>query len=418
MKYKRRKPGLARMAILLFVALTMALGGCVKNVVHPPLEVTFLPQKGDFVSKYGERLTLAEIIEMARDKDYILIGEGHKNLYDHNVQQRIVTALAATDSPPAVGLEMVAVDMQPVLRDFGKGQVQIEALEEELQWSARWGYPFSLFRGLFEIAQRNSLPVAGLNTPTTVTKKITKDGIESLSDEEREFLPTEIVPPSNAQTAFLDMIYSQHPGLDAGNATQRERFALVQSIWDSKMAEEAVRLRKEYDWPVLVIAGNGHVENGWGIARRIQRFDPGATILTLVPWRGGDFNDDEGDAFFYCPETYESKMGASLTATGFGGLLVEGVKRSSRAEKAGLRPGDLLVEASGIQLDYLFSLHMAGAKVYKAGEELIFTVQRGSEIFTVNVGKLGGVKPKDHPKGTAAMPAKAMPDNITPDSEK
>ena len=91
-------------------------------------------------------------------------------------------------------------------------------------------------------------------------------------------------------------------------------------------------------------------------------------------------------------------MGASLTATGFGGLLVEGVKRGSRADKAGLRPGDVLIESSGIKLDYLFSLHMAGSKVYKAGDELIFTVRRGAETFSANMGKLGVAKPKNHPE--------------------
>ncbi len=101
---------------------------------------------------------------------------------------------------------MVAVDMQPILNDFGKGQVEVDALEEELEWSDKWGYSFSLFRGLFEIAQRNSIPIAGLNTPTRITKKISKEGIDSLTEEERAFLPVEIVPPSNAQTPLLDMI--------------------------------------------------------------------------------------------------------------------------------------------------------------------------------------------------------------------
>ncbi|MBI9080925.1 MAG: ChaN family lipoprotein [Pseudodesulfovibrio sp.] len=403
----------------LLLILVLALGACVKTVVHPPLDVTFLPQKCDFVSKYGDRLTLDEILDMSSSKDYILIGEGHKNICDHNVQQRILEALAATDRPPALGLEMVAVDMQPVLNDFGKGQVDVVGLEEELQWSTRWGYPYSLFSGLFEIAQRNSLPVAGLNVPGFVTKKISKEGVDALTEDERAFLPGEIVPPAREQQSFLDMIYSQHSGLDADNATQRERFDLVQSIWDSKMAEEAVRLRKQYDWPVLVVAGSGHVENGWGIARRISRFDPGAKILILMPWRGGALDKDSGDAFFYCPETYESKMGATLTATGFGGLLVEAVKRGSRAEKAGLRPGDVLMEASGIKLEHLYSLHMAGSEVYKAQEELIFTVQRGTDSFVANVGRLGIAKPKNSSEdGKGSMPGTTRSTESTPVKEQ
>jgi len=389
MQYKTSGRAGKMLAVGLVLAVAMTMGACVKTVVHPDLDVTFLPQKGEVVSKYGDRVGFDEIMGMARGKDYILIGEGHRNTLDHNVQQRLLAGLADTDDGVAVGLEMVAVDMQSILDDFGKGQVEVDALEEELQWNTKWGYDFAYFRGLFEIAKRNSVPVAGLNAPTFVTKKIASDGIEGLNDEEKAFLPMEIVPPSAEQLEFLDAVFAQHEARDSQNATQQERFRLVQSIWDSRMAEEAVRLRAQYNWPVLIIAGAGHVENGWGIARRIRQFDPGATILSIMPWRGGEFEPESGDVFFYSPDTYESKMGATLVATGSGGLLVEAVKRDSRAAKAGLRPGDVLTEASGMPLEYLMDLHMAGSKVHKADEPLVFIVRRGDATFKADVGKLG-----------------------------
>lgn len=398
MKCRYAQQTVRRFGSLALLGLVLMLGACVKNTtVHPPLDVTFLPTKGDFISPYGAPLTIEDIVDMAKGKDYILIGEGHKNVVDHRVQQQLLAAMSADGNSVSLGLEMVAVDMQPILDDFGKGQIEIDALKGELDWNKKWGYPYSLFRGHFEIAQRNSLPVAGLNTPTAVTRKISKEGLEALTEEERDLLPNEIMPPSRDQLPLLDMIMGQHKGKDSNNDTQRDRFRLVQSIWDSKMAEEAVRLRKKYDWPVIVIAGSGHVEYNWGIARRIRWFDPSATILTIMPWRGGDFDSEMGDAFFYSPDTYVSRMGAELVATGNGGLLVEAVSRSSRAEKAGLRPGDILLEAAGIHLDYLFNLHMAGAKVHREGKPLVFLVQRGTDTFAASVGKLGQRKPAKHP---------------------
>jgi hypothetical protein len=252
--------------------------------------------------------------------------------------------------------------------------------------------------------------VAGLNLPTAVTRKIARQGIDSLTDDERAYLPAEIVPPSNAQTPYLDMMVSSHAergrpdgdGTEPDEATRRARFHLVQSIWDSKMAEEAVRLRRTYDWPVLLVAGSGHVENGWGIARRIRRFDPGAKILLIVPWRGGEFAADSGDALFYCPDSYVAKMGATLTDTGQGGLLVEAVVRGSRADKAGLRPGDTLLEASGVTLDHLFALHQAGVVAHEADAPLVFTVRRAGQTFRADVGKLGSPKGAGRPDPAAA----------------
>jgi len=382
----------------LLLAALLALAACSAKtpppVETPRLDVTFLPQKGEFVSKYGDQLSPDEITALMRDADYILVGEGHRNVCDHKVQQALLGAMAKSEKGISVGLEMVAVDRNHELDDFAKGQVDVDDLADELQWSTTWGYPFALFRPLFFIIQRDSLPVAGLNVPSRVIKKISREGLEGLTEDERRFLPTEIVEPAPEQIEFLDEVYAQHEGKDADNATARERFRLVQSIWDSKMAEEAVRLRKEYDWPVFVVAGSGHVENGWGIARRIHRFDPGAKVVMILPWRGGAFDGESGDAFFYCPDSYESKMGATLTDTGQGGLLVERVARGSRADKAGLRPGDVLERASGVELDSLFDLHRAGFKVHDADEPLVFTVRRGCDTLTVDVGKLGVPKAK------------------------
>ena len=49
----------------------------------------------------------------------------------------------------------------------------------------------------------------------------------------------------------------------------------------------------------------------------------------------------------------------------------------------------MLVDASGVRLNSLMSLHVAGKKVHDADESLVFTVRRGQATFTVDVGKLG-----------------------------
>lgn len=382
-----------RLLVFGLLGLVLTMGACVKRNVevmsHPPLSVTFIPQKGDLVSKYGDKVEFEKITEIAAGYDYILIGEGHRNPVDHKVQQAVLEALSRNGDGLSLGLEMVAVDKQSVLDDFGKGQVSVDGLAEELEWADRWGYSFAYFRDHFEIARKNSVPVAGLNLPTAVTRKISREGLAALTDEERIFLPGEVVPPATDQRAFLDAMFGQHEKMDAEDEIQRERFHLVQSIWDSKMAEEAVRLRGKYDWPVLIVAGAGHVEYGWGIAKRLRWFAPGARVLSIMPWRGGEFDDQAGDLFFYSPDSYQSKMGALLTGLPEGGILVESVERASRAAKAGLRPGDVLVDASGVRLNSLMSLHVAGKKVHDADESLVFTVRRGQATFTVDVGKLG-----------------------------
>lgn len=382
---------------LLILITAIALGGCATRPMpvpaSEPMDVTFLPEKGDFVSVEGERLSMDDVLLMARDADYILMGEGHKNICDHKMQRFFAEALAESGSSFAVGLEMVAVDKQPVLDDFAEGIVPVKDLESELEWKTRWGYPFSLFEGLFVLAQKHSIPVVGLNVPPSVIRTISRKGVEGLSEDLRDYLPESVVYPSDEQSDMLREIMNMHVGRDAGNSTQLERFMYSQSVWDSKMAEEAVRLRRKFNWPVMVIAGSGHVEHGWGIARRIEVYDPGARILSLMPWRGDDFEPAAGDVFFHCPESYTSRMGAVFTIMQ-GRMVVESVNRGSRAESSGLRPGDILAEANGVSLNALMDLHVAGKKAYEEGQPLVFLIERKGKPMTVNVGKLGQGNPK------------------------
>jgi hypothetical protein len=84
-----------------------------------------------------------------------------------------------------------------------------------------------------------------------------------------------------------------------------ERFLTVQSLWDTVMAENAVRAKAREGAPVVVLAGSGHVDFAWGIARRLERLDPGSGVLLVAPWRAHptDTQPPEGmaDVYFHCP---------------------------------------------------------------------------------------------------------------------
>ena len=61
----------------------------------------------------------------------------------------MLQALSHNGDGLSLGLEMVAVDKQPVLDDFGKGQVAVDDLAEELEWAGQVGLFLFLFSGAF-----------------------------------------------------------------------------------------------------------------------------------------------------------------------------------------------------------------------------------------------------------------------------
>mgnify|MGYP006291971571 CR=1 FL=1 len=285
------------LAVALLAALAAAalLGGCAPRrpvaATTQPMGVAFLPCPGQFVSTAGERLTLEQVVAEARGADYILLGESHDNACDHGVQARVLEALAATETPPVLGLEMVTVDRQGVLDAFGRGEVELDGLPEALDWPETWGFGFELYRPMFEVAQRFSLPVGALNVPRRIVDKVSELGPMNVAAEDRPYFPAEVVPPAPEQEAMLREAFAMHAHAADGGEAALERFFYVQSVWDSMMAERAVALNRKYGWPVVVLVGFGHVEHGWGIERRIRRLEPGARVFSVSPWRGERFDE-------------------------------------------------------------------------------------------------------------------------------
>ena len=185
-------------------------------------------------------------------------------------------------------------------------------------------------------------------------------------------------------------IISQHKGNASKPSPERiQSFFRTQATWDTKMAERAVAWRQQTGRPVLVLAGDAHVENGWGIAHRLALLDPGASVVLVVPWRGEDSRDpDAGHYHFYCPLTHKSRLGMLLEERG-GRVVITQVEADSRADKAGAKMGDVLVSALGRKVAGLSDLHQAGAKAFKEKVPFVLGVERQGKPLILDFGPLG-----------------------------
>jgi uncharacterized iron-regulated protein len=320
--------------------------------------------------------------------DFVVIGEGHTNPCDHDLQERILRSLASLS--PVLGLEMVDVTRQEVLDRFNRGEIGVKELETALDWRGTWGHSFALYRPLFEIAAERSIPVHALNLPSSVVRTVGREGLQGLDAEERrKWVPDPIVPPAPEQLRGLRAQHAMHRSMlgEREGKESLERFLLAQSLWDTFMAERAVALSRSTGSPVVVVAGSGHVEHGWGIPRRIRAIMPEANILTILPWRGGDPPaDGEGDLFFHCPDRHQSRLGFELEEVGGPGVIVLSVLPGSRAEKAGIIAGDRIVSAGGLEVRTMLDLHKGGMAAGKAGIPLVLEVLRDGEAMSVEIG--------------------------------
>jgi uncharacterized iron-regulated protein len=171
-----------------------------------------------------------------------------------------------------------------------------------------------------------------------------------------------------------------------------ENFVTVQSLWDTQMAARALYARAASGRPVAVVAGAGHVANGWGIARRLAVLDPSAKVVLVVPWRGGEAPDAEAAPYFFaCPAAQKSRLGMTLTqdqpAPGKPAALplVTAVAPGSPAAKAGLLPGDAVMAAGGHPAENLSVLHKAAIEAVKDGKALSLAVSRAGETLSIDI---------------------------------
>ncbi|MDQ7836143.1 MAG: ChaN family lipoprotein [Humidesulfovibrio sp.] len=408
-----------RSAVLLAALLpVLGLAACAGPVpVNQPMAVSFLPAPGQFLTDGGDPLAPEAFRQRAAGADYILVGESHGNPCDHEAEARVITILAhaALGSGPqvVVGLEMAPATLNPVLAEFSAGGFPPEDLEKRLDWKTNWGHPFAKYLPVFRAVRDWKLPVYGLNVPPGVIRRLSAaalanataaDPVASLPPEDRALLPARIIPPAPEQLDFLHEVMGSHPGKAKGrkgesavDPRREARFLLIQSVWDSAMAEQAVRARKATGRPVVVLAGSAHVEGGLGIARRIAAFDPGAKVLLVSPWRGGEFDKADAQVRVYCPESFESRMGMTLETRPFGEgfeVVVTNVRRGSIAEGAGLRPGDLVTRAGGYRMRSLTTLHLAGSDAFRERKNLVLVIRRGEDSYVVDLGPLGKQKGK------------------------
>ncbi len=247
-----------------------------------------------------------------------------------------------------------------------------------------------------------------MNVPPKIVRKFSRGGREALSQAENAYLPEQIILSGEEQRKAMVEEFKQHsamlakmrermlkkgvkkrsmPPVRAMGAGGLDHFLEVQSLWDTAMAQGMVDVKKRTGRQVVLLAGSGHVENGWGVARRLRILDPGARILLVAPWRGGPFPEEGyADLVFHCAESHSGRYGFTFAwSSEPRGALITDLKPGSVADKAGFRKKDLVVAILGKPLQGLNDLHTAAVQARESEQPLLFTVLRDGKKISVEL---------------------------------
>ena len=221
-----------------------------------------------------QQLAQQKILQELVKADVVYLGETHDSPEDHQAQLYILQTLYQQNQKIAIALEMFQRPYQNVIDRYLAGKITEEQLVEQSEYEERWGFPWEYYAPILRFARANQLPVIALNTPTEVTRKVARSGLESLTAPERKYIPplSEIRTDNAEYRQMMQKFYAQHHQAGHGNSSSFERFFTAQVLWDETMADAIAQfIKAKPDYQVVVLAGKGHIVYGYGIPSRVAR---------------------------------------------------------------------------------------------------------------------------------------------------
>ena len=282
------------------VSIALSLAGCggkYSGSTNPEgkkrgIEAAGLPYA--VVDRKGRAVETDKFWAQVAASRVVCVGEDHPNPHHHWFQLQVLTKVAE-HKPLALGMEMFQRPFQGVLDDYAAHRIDESAMLSRTGYQERWTYDYGFYGPTINRAVAAGAALLALNTPRELTKKVVRQGIESLTPDEKKQMP-DLVLDDKAHRAWFDEIMEGMGGAhghgkdkedndgndkeakpkppDGSGAPEMpsaDRVYTAQVMWDEFMADGAARWAKSSPQGLLVLlAGNGHCHDT-AIINRIKR---------------------------------------------------------------------------------------------------------------------------------------------------
>lgn len=233
----------------------------------------------------GEPVTLEMMTDDISGARIVYIGEIHTVARHHRLQMQILRTLAERGLKLSLGMEMFSREQQPILDKWQKGNASVAKLTEELgkeHWTNLRDY-----EGVLVQARESGIPIIGLNAKDVLVRKIARQGIEGLNEAERNELPPRFTEINPLNDRLLRLRLKVHKAFEKKSL---DRIVLAQALRDATMGSVvAAHLDSPggRDRIMVVIAGTGHVNYGFGIPERVRELT-GLSYRIILPSESGE----------------------------------------------------------------------------------------------------------------------------------
>lgn len=265
LKYDDPVSGNRILVLLMSICLALIICGCSLSSKKLMIKDSVIKYSEGTIISAGAKAPVSfdEFMTDLRKARFVYIGEIHTAKSHHDIQLKIIKELYGYNPNIAVGMEMFDRTYQQILNEWTEGSLDRNTFINKTHWYANWKYDFDLYGDIFEFLKEKRIRIVGLNIPFHIPPKIATGGIESLSGDEKKYLPEYIELSNTARKEYVEEVFKMHRIKGRENF---DNFYMAQSVWDETMAETAfLNMRNDV---MIVLAGNGHIFR-FGIPDRV-----------------------------------------------------------------------------------------------------------------------------------------------------
>jgi uncharacterized iron-regulated protein len=202
----------------------------------------------------GKIIPFSAMIDDLKGSDIVFVGEIHDSMRDHATELAIIRALHDQGISFGIGLEMFKADSQKSLD--GWSNKTLDRAKFVRIYYNNWHMPWPYYGDIFTYARLHAIPLAGLNVPDAISRKVATKGFGSLTSLELAQLPPGISCRVDREYMdYIKRVYESH-------STQQDsfvHFCEAQMVWDKSMAWHLLRYMKRHrGQKMVVISGTGH----------------------------------------------------------------------------------------------------------------------------------------------------------------
>lgn len=228
----------------------------------------------------------------------VFVGERHDAAEHHKLQLEVLKGLKEKGKSLAIGMEMFEGSGQKTLDAWSAGKVPTNSFVKVYQLNWR-NVPYRLYEDIFNYARDNHIPIVALNAPQEIVKKVSQQGLSSLTNDDRRLLPPGI--DAEVSDAYLDFIRTPY-AVHGRNGDHFRHICEAQMLRNRVMASRVRDYNQLHPESVMVVLAGGHAREKGGVPAELGNL-PFKIILPPIPGLGAESIRSE-DANFLLEEPF------------------------------------------------------------------------------------------------------------------